>query len=120
MTSKQFYCDVGNLCVECLRDTSFGSGLFVNRIPGDRYVYNKAGHEIGMRDGYLCCECGGFECDRCGEKMLIDEDVMSDQVYGEDAGTLSREFPDGAIHICEDCLTPKEKQLMEALDDDND
>jgi hypothetical protein len=118
MTRKLFSVDVGNLCVECLRDTSFGSGLFVNRIPGDRYVYNKAGHEIGMRDGYLCCECGGFECDRCGEKILIDEDVMSDQVYGEDAGTLSREFPDGAVHICEDCLTPKEKQLMEELNDD--
>ena len=42
---------------------------------------------------------------------------MADQVYGEDAGTLSREFPDGAVNICEDCLTPKEKQLMEALDE---
>ncbi len=118
MNKKLFYCDVGNLCVECLRDTSFGSGLFVNRIPGDKYVCNKVGEEIGMRDGYFCCECGGFECDRCDAKILIDEDVMADQVYGEDAGTLSREFPDGAVHICEGCLTPKEKQLMEALNDD--
>ena len=25
--------DIGNECVECRNDTSFGSGLFVNRIP---------------------------------------------------------------------------------------
>ena len=27
--------DIGNRCVNCGRDTSFGSGLFVNRIPAD-------------------------------------------------------------------------------------
>ena len=25
--------DIGNRCVECNEDTSFGSGRFVNRIP---------------------------------------------------------------------------------------
>ena len=30
--------DIGNHCVECLKDTSFGTGLFVNRIPADRDV----------------------------------------------------------------------------------
>jgi len=35
--------DIGDKCISCFKDTSFGSGLFVNRIPalGDLY------------DGYL-------------------------------------------------------------------
>lgn len=37
-------------CIECHRDTSFGSGLFVNRIPAD--------------GGYICPEC--FVCEDCG------------------------------------------------------
>jgi len=40
-------------CIECKRDTSFGSGLFVNRIPAD--------------DGYMCPDCQSVECDVCGE-----------------------------------------------------
>ena len=27
--------DIGNRCVDCGKDTSFGSGRFVNRIPAD-------------------------------------------------------------------------------------
>ena len=114
MTSKQFYCDVGNLCVLCLQDTSLGSGLFVNRIPGDTPVCNKKGEQIGMRSGYYCPKCGGYNCDRCDEPIWVDCDYMADCCYGEDVD----EFPDGAVHICEDCLTPKEKQLMEELDDE--
>jgi len=39
-----------DICIECHRDTSFGSGLFVNRIPAD--------------NGYICPEC--FVCPDCG------------------------------------------------------
>jgi len=38
--------DIGDLCVHCRRDTSFGSGLFVNRYPVS-----------GDEDGYCCDEC---------------------------------------------------------------
>ena len=30
--------DMGDVCIECERDTSFGSGYFVNRLPADRMV----------------------------------------------------------------------------------
>jgi hypothetical protein len=52
--------DIGNRCVECDRDTSFGSGLFVNRIP--------AGTETS--NGYLCPDCQLLECDKCGDFVL--------------------------------------------------
>jgi len=39
--------DVGNLCVYCDRDTYWGSGRFVNRIPADD----------GERIGWMCAEC---------------------------------------------------------------
>jgi len=45
--------DIGNLCIECGKDTSIGSGLFVNRVPADN----------GEVDGYLCREC--LPCEGC-------------------------------------------------------
>tara|TARA_S200002703_G_scaffold78528_2_gene67611 strand:+ start:323 stop:484 length:162 start_codon:yes stop_codon:yes gene_type:complete len=39
--------DMGDLCLECRQDTSWGSGRFVNRIP--------AGQDFEI--GYLCAEC---------------------------------------------------------------
>ena len=116
MTSKQFYCDVGNLCVLCLQDTSLGSGLFVNRIPGDTTICNEKGEETGSRTGYFCSECMAMDCDRCDNKIPLDEDFTPYQIYGETSDV--EEFSDGAYRICEDCLTPKEKQLMEELDND--
>ena len=58
--------DIGNLCTHCHRDTSFGSGLFVNRIPS----------ETENEDGYLCPECQMFDCDRCQTKIDVDEDIL--------------------------------------------
>jgi len=55
--------DIGNRCVHCGRDTSFGSGRFVNRIPADASyeVVDKDGkiifEEGEYRDGYGCVEC---------------------------------------------------------------
>ena len=48
---------VSNDCVQCGRDTSFGSGLFVNRFPAD--------------DGYVCVECQCMQCELCGEMTQI-------------------------------------------------
>ncbi len=39
--------DIGNLCTHCHKDTSFGSGRFVNRIPS----------ETETESGYMCPEC---------------------------------------------------------------
>jgi hypothetical protein len=63
--------DIGNLCTECHRDTSFGSGLYVNRIP--------SGTETEV--GYLCPECQQIECDRCDELIGCDEDIYLEATY---------------------------------------
>tara|TARA_Y100001960_G_scaffold331176_1_gene427351 strand:- start:1773 stop:1964 length:192 start_codon:yes stop_codon:yes gene_type:complete len=47
---------IGNKCVECMRDTSFGSGLFVNRIPADR----QEDINSDRIEGYLCGECVAY------------------------------------------------------------
>ena len=39
--------DIGDKCVYCFKDTSFGSGKFVNRIPALTDDY----------DGYSCSDC---------------------------------------------------------------
>ena len=69
--------DIGNLCTDCHRDTSFGSGLFVNRIPS----------MTEDEDGYLCRECRMFDCDRCKRKIAVDEDILivdtSERVHEE-------------------------------------
>ena len=92
--------DIGDKCVDCLRSTSFGTGLFVNRIPADNDNYI----------GWLCPECNFHECDRCNEKIYCDEDCTPYDVYDSHEPT---EFSDGAYRVHYDCLTEKEKQLME-------
>ena len=52
--------DIGNECTECRRDTSFGNGLFVNRIPSS----------TDKLTGYLCPNCQLMECEMCGELSL--------------------------------------------------
>ena len=37
--------DMGDVCIECYQDTSFGSGYFVNRLPADRMVEDDDGNE---------------------------------------------------------------------------
>ena len=53
--------DIGNLCTTCGRDTTFGSGLFVNRIPSDGFdatLVLHTGREIEVTvEGYMCSEC---------------------------------------------------------------
>ena len=100
MTMQCKQVDIGDKCVECLRPTSFGSGLFVNRIPADNDNYI----------GWLCPECNFWECDRCNEKIYCDEDCTPYDVYDSLEPTG---FSDGAYRVHYDCLTEKEKQLME-------
>ena len=98
MTYQCKQVDIGDKCVECLRPTSFGSGLFVNRIPADNDKYI----------GWLCPECNWHECDRCDEKIYCNEDVTAFDVYDVD-----QEFKDGAYRVHYDCLTEEEKKAYE-------
>ena len=66
--------DIGNECTDCRRDTSFGSGLFVNRIPSGTDEF----------EGYLCPDCQLMECEMC-EEMVMD--------YGGYNGMI----------VCDDC-----------------
>ena len=100
MTMQCKQMDIGDKCVECLRPTSFGTGLFVNRIPADNDNYI----------GWLCPECNWYECDRCGERIYEDEDCTPYDVYLDHEPT---EFSYGAYRVHHECLTEKEKQLME-------
>jgi len=100
MTYQCKQVDIGDKCVECLRPTSFGTGLFVNRIPADNDEYI----------GWLCPECNWHECDRCDEKIYCDEDCTPYDVYDS---VQVREFSDGAYRVHYDCLTEEEKKLME-------
>ena len=92
--------DIGDKCVECLRSTSFGSGLFVNRMPADNDNYI----------GWLCPECNFHECDRCNQNIYDDEDCTPYDIYLDHEPTA---FSDGAYRVHYECLTEKEKQLME-------
>ena len=101
MTMQCKQVDIGDKCVECLRSTSFGSGLFVNRIPADNDNYI----------GWLCPECNFHECDRCNKKIYCDEDFTPYDVYRPDE--FVDEFDDGAFRVHYECLTKEEKKLLE-------
>jgi len=94
--------DIGNRCVECNKDTSFGSGRFVNRVPAsvDTSCADKE-YEI---EGYLCPECNQIDCDRCNNLIAVDEDITPYDLGLED-GDFDR------VHF--DCLTNEEKNRLE-------
>ena len=99
--------DYGSGCVFCGEDTSFGSGNYVNRIGADTYDEDTKEY----RDGYGCPSCMALDCDRCDEKIGIDEDYSPHCVYGDDD---PGKFSDGSYRVCHDCLTEGEKQILEA------
>lgn len=92
--------DIGEACIECQKSVKWGTGLYVNRLPADNEKYI----------GYLCAECNWYECDRCGERIYEDEDCTPYDVYLEHE---PNEFSDGAYRVHYDCLTKKEKLIME-------
>jgi len=73
--------NIGEKCIECLRSTALGSGLFVNRIPADNGIYN----------GYICVECFSVECDHCGQ--------LSSEFGSDDDGGM----------ICDNCSATVEE-----------
>ena len=100
MTMQCKQVDIGDKCIECMRSTVFGSGLFVNRLPADNDKYI----------GYLCPECNFYDCDRCSEKIYVDDDCTPYDVYLDHEPS---EFKDGAYRVHYDCLTKEEKSIME-------
>ena len=68
--------DIGNECTQCRKDTSPGSGRFVNRIPSG----------TDELEGYLCPDCQLVTCEVCEEE------------------TIEYEMTEGGTIICDDCL----------------
>lgn len=112
-----------DLCIECRRDTSFGTGLFVNRLlaDGDFEIYNKDGEVIGTeyRDGYKCAECCAIPCDRCDDLIPLDEDITTMQVYDSDDPEYSDDFSDGAHFVHLECLTAEEMDCFNKLNEED-
>ena len=78
--TNQHPIDIGDECVDCRQDTSFGTGRFVNRIPAsvDREV---DGEWIGL-EGYQCAECREMECEGkdCDYKVLDDYIIVDGSI----------------------------------------
>ena len=93
--------NIGNRCVCCDRDTSPGTGLFVNRIPADGYLDGDMEEHPQLRDGYLCPECQCFECDVCFAPIPPDDDLLM-------------QAPDGNLmRVCEPCSRIVEGEVLE-------
>jgi hypothetical protein len=101
---------VGDRCVECGKDTSFGSGRFVNRIPADRDLDKDSPFKHLIKegysrvDGYLCADCTSEECDRCGELVALDEQIIESD--------FENGFRFNCWMVCYDCLTQEEKNFL--------
>tara|TARA_R110000803_G_scaffold46664_2_gene97883 strand:+ start:7980 stop:8297 length:318 start_codon:yes stop_codon:yes gene_type:complete len=81
--------DIGDLCTSCHEDTSFGTGLYVNRIP--------SGTET--EEGWLCPTCQMHECDRCEKNIEVDCDITI---------TIKKEWQE-KVHY--DCMSNMEQHL---------
>lgn len=72
-------------CIECNLDTSFGRGLFVNRIPADN----------GEKEGYLCPDCQSMECDTCNESALNWSTDKNGNIICDDCANKNIEYNRG-------------------------
>ena len=96
--------DIRDLCTHCGRDTSLGSGLFVDRMPssadGRLLLQDMLGSpndesayvvDATMMDnapfvsveGYMCHECQRVECDHC-DKPVLDYHMVDRSVFCSD------------------------------------
>jgi len=80
--------NVGERCIECDASVRQGSGNYVNRIPASN----------DAKSGFLCTECQMEDCDRCGypdyEINTVEHDACVE-------------------HVCDLCLTQKEKETLD-------
>ena len=123
--NKTMKIDIGDLCTYCGKDTSFGSGLFVNRIPsgangklllqrGQEVLEEESDIDAGSGidgnllfdtlidvevDGYMCPDCQSIECDECGE-LTLEYEWMNMGGF-----LFDQEDP---IRLCPDCMAKRE------------
>ena len=127
--NKTMKIDIGDLCTYCGKDTSFGSGLFVNRIPsgangklllqrGQEVLEEESDIDAGSGidgnllfdtlidvevDGYMCPDCQRIECDECGE-LTLEYELVDGEIP----------IPDGQrnwayqLQLCPDCMEKRE------------
>ena len=112
--------DIGEKCVSCCRDTSFGTGLFVNRIPADAEYESEHGGKIVFKEGqyrvaYLCPECSALPCDRCEDVIVLDEDITPTDLYGIEDSRSEDNFSDGSYRVHYKCLNKEEKKAFDNL-----
>ena len=75
--TNQHPIDIGDECVDCRQDTSFGSGRFVNRVPA--FVDREVDGKWLELDGYLCAECREMECEgKDCDYMVLDDYTIID------------------------------------------
>ena len=116
--------DIGNNCVECNQDTSFGTGLFTDRCSASAdweswFEGKKVFEENHYRVGYLCSMCQWIKCKRCEKKIyyVIEEyinpdlftDNLDESVYLKIIDGES--FKDGSCEVCLQCLTEDEQKI---------
>ena len=75
--------DIGDLCTHCFRDTSFGSGLYINRIGSETEDYS----------GYMCIECRMEDCERCGARVAEFGFTSAGELLCESCGEIHNRFP---------------------------
>jgi hypothetical protein len=53
-------------CCHCGRNVSFGSGLFVNRVPELNDVATRTANKVVCPEGdFVCVECDAMTADEC-------------------------------------------------------
>ena len=135
--NKKIETDIGNNCVECNQDTSFGTGLFMDRCSASAdweswFEGKKVFEEHHLRVGYLCSMCQWIRCQRCDRKIYyviedyIDADlfishldesvylkIINEKSYKSPKGVLhvSQTFKDGSWEVCPECLTEDEQKI---------
>jgi len=75
---------VKDLCVDCGRDTSMGSGLWVDR--------------LGWDDGWKCRDCNVWPCSICGEEVS-ELEMVDGNAVGVDCceGKLPKNYYDQEV-----------------------
>jgi hypothetical protein len=61
---------------------------------------NRLSYDDGEREGWLCGECAGYECDACGNNIYLDEDITI---------VMPPEDHNAKYHY--ECLTPELKAM---------
>ena len=103
--------DIGEKCVECKQDTSFGSGRNVNRTIAEKDI--EVGNEIVTLSGYMCPDCRMTQCDECDRDVLDDYEIFDNKTVCLDCCQSKYGWQE-----CSDCeiLNPVQDKFLEFED----